>query len=936
MHSSTAPPNPIILLQTKLYPPKTGQQCIERSRLLDQLNRGFERKLTLITAPAGYGKTTLVSQWLALRATNLSQVTATPTSVAWLSLDEYDNELHLFVRYLVAAIQTVWPNSCSNILAILQNPQQAADAYLVNVLINDLIDLPESLILVLDDYQFVKEERIHQFLNRLLDHLPQSVHLVLTSRTEPPLSLPQLRVRRQLNELRVADLCFSDTEARHYLTHVTGRTFAPETVSALQEKNEGWIAGLYLATLSLHDHASEQALVRRLQAGNVNILDYLFTEVLLKQPAAIQEFLLRTAILNRFCLPLCEALLDPAWQKEIGQDQQLAHIVGASQRPVQNIIEWLSRHHLFLIALDDAGEWYRYHHLFQLMLTQNLQKRISADEIAALHRKAGRWFAREGLIDEAIQHALAGNEPSYAIRLIEEQRLALLARFDYATLERWLALLPEVAIEQSPKLLLLQCWIAVSLHRLTTASVRPLLQQVEAHLKEPAPAFDVDTIAILWAEVNAVRGATCFLEHEFEQAGSYIQQALEVLPDSYVFMRTLVILYLTISLQTKGKLAVGIALIQKEAQNKVARSSPAKLWMQTYLAGFDYLNGNLQRSVQSAQSIIHQIQERSSGSKFLLAVPYRWLGTSQYERNDLATARHYLLQVDQSNSTPYFQSRLILAWIYELEGQTDKAQEVVEGVKLWVQLLGTHAFDNEIASFQARRLFWQGKLDLALQAQRAVEIVVSKQGVFAVTEIPALTLVKILLAQESKSYWREAEDLLFGLWALAEKVHSLPGKVEILALQALLYARYAQHDESLSALERAVVLAKPGGFIRTFVDLGPRMAGLLYQLMVQGVVTDYLGRILAAFPQAIQDDELALQVQQAAQAELIEPLTARESEILLSLQKGLSNKAIARELDISALTVKRHSINLYQKLGVNSRKQAVARAKALGILPADR
>lgn len=915
---------PTVLLQTKLSSPQIGQQLIQRSRLVDRLNQGLGRKLTLITAPAGYGKTTLVCQWLALCA----------TPFAWLALDEYDNDLHLFVRYLIAAIQSAQPASCANTLAALQSPQQVPEEYLANLLINDLLLLPEALILGIDDYHFVSNQKIHHFLNRLLEHLPRSVHLVLISRTDPPLALPQLRVRQQMNELRVADLCFSNIETEQFLIQSMERPLAPATVSALQDKNEGWVAGLYLATLSLGDDASEQALVRQIRANNVNILDYLFTEVLMKQPIAVQDFLLRTALLNRFCVPLCEALLGTAWIETVQQDSQLRQIIGASQRPVQSMIEWLVRHRLFISALNDQGAWYRYHHLFQLMLTRHLQKQISAAEIAALHQRASRWFADQGLIDEAIQHALAAHDPTFAVHLVVEQRLALLARFDYVTLERWLALLPEDAIKESPDLLLLKCWIAVSLHRLTTASVMPLLQQVEAHLNEPKPAFDADTMNILWAEVAAVRGAVCLLEHDFEQVVEHIIPALEVLPNSYVFMRVLVIFYVTIALQAKGQVATGIELFHKEARNEIAQFSLAKLWLQTYLAGFDYVAGNLQQVVQSAQAIIPQIQQQSNGNQFLLAVPYRWLGTIHYEWNDLITSCQYLLQVDRSNSTPHFNSGLTLAWIYEVEGQTDQAQQVMENIKRWVQTLDAHTFDNEIASFQARRLYWQGEIELALQTQRAVEIVVSKQGVFTSTEIPALTLVKILLAYNSESCWREAEELLSGLWALAEKAHTLPGKVEILALKALLHQRYARHDEALTILERSVMLAKPSGFIRTFVDLGPPLAGLLYELLAQGVETAYLGRILAAFPQAIQDDALALQVQHVAQTQLIEPLTARESEILLLLQGGQSNKAIARDLDISDLTVKRHTINLYQKLDVNSRKQAVARAKALGILPA--
>ncbi|MEM7132539.1 MAG: LuxR C-terminal-related transcriptional regulator [Chloroflexota bacterium] len=974
MNVSNGLSEPILLLRTKLYPPQANLQFIQRPQLMDHLTRGLDRKLTLITAPAGYGKTTIVSQWLsnlrspsgplsALDSEQKSQIANAAIRVdksakrhhfvssrskidnaalrplrdqiAWLSLDEYDNDLYLFVRYLVAAIQTVWSDSCSSTLAALQNPQQAPGAYLANILINDLITLPEMLILVLDDYHFVKEQSIHQFLNRLLEHLPQFVHLVLISRTEPPLTLPQLRVRRQLSELRVADLSFSNAEAEQYLTQATGRTLAAETVLALQDRNEGWIAGLYLATLSLEDDASEQALVRHVQAGNVNILDYLFTEVLLKQSAAVQAFLLRTSILNRFCVSLGEALLEDDWLEMVKQDEPLATTIDVSHRPVQSIIEWLSRHHLFLIALDDEGEWYRYHHLFQLMLTRNLQKQIKAEEIAALHRKASRWLAKAGLIDESIQQALTGNEPSFAIRLIEEQRLNLLAQFDYGTLERWLALIPEHVTEENPKLLLLKCWIAVSLHRLTSVSVVPLLQQAEACLENPNTSLDVDTQVILQAEITALRGAVCFIHHEFERAMEYIPDALEVLPDSYVFMRALMLLYATISLQAMGKVSVGIELIQKEVQNEVAQFSLVKLWMQTYLPAFDYLAGNLHQAVQSAQIIVNRIHEQSNSNAFLLTVPCRWMGYIYYEWNELATAHNYSSQVDKSNSTPYFNSQLDLAWLYEVEGREDNAQEVVERLKRWAHTLENRTFDNEIASFQARCLYWQGKIDMALIALRDVEIIASKQGLFAVAEIPALTLVKVLLAHESESYWRDAEELLADLWLLADKAHNVPAKVKLLALKAMLYQRQGQFAEALANLEHSITLAKPGGFIRTFVDLGPPMAGLLYELLARGVEADYLGQILAAFPKTLQNDGLPQRIQQAAQIKLIEPLTPRESEILLLLEEGLPNKLIARDLDISDLTVKRHTINLYQKLGVNSRKQAVTRAKALGILSAD-
>ncbi|MEM7132540.1 MAG: LuxR C-terminal-related transcriptional regulator [Chloroflexota bacterium] len=948
MNSSSTPSEPIIVLQTKLYPPQARPHFIQRPQLVDYLNQGLDRKLTLITAPAGYGKTTIVSQWLDnLRSPKGCLAELTPTQetqidnaalrplraqIAWLSLDEYDNDLHLFVRYVVAAIQTVWADSCSNTLAVLQNPQQAPVTYLAHILVNDLIALPEALILVLDDYHFVKEQHIHDFLNRLLDHWPQSVHLVLISRTEPPLSLPQLRVRQQLSELRVADLSFSHSEAEQYLTQATGRILAPETVLALQDRNEGWVAGLYLATLSMGNDASEQALVRHVQSDNENILDYLFTEVLAKQPAALQDFLLRTAILNRFCNPLCEALLGDEWLEEVGQDEQLAHVIGISQRSVQSIIEWLSRHHLFSIALDDSGEWYRYHHLFQLMLTHNLQKRMGPSEIATLHRNASRWLAKERLIDEALQHALAAEDTTFTIQLIEQYRVELLDQFDFYTLERWLALLPEAAVEHRPALLLLRGWISWSTYRMEPVTAIQLAQRAEDCLENPEFAIDPVARSAQEFESAALRAIGWYWKRDFQKVLHYALPVIDGLPASPAYIRSIVVVVAAFSLLTTQQPVEAIGLITKELDNENIRVSLPGIQLAAWLPYLHCMTGHLQEAIQVAYNVMSLMQARSINNVYTKATLFRWLGYVYYQWNDLDRAMEYLAKVDQAHTAPFHNSQLNLAWIYEIQGQPKAAQQII-------MRLRRHALDienkmrlHEIDSFQARCWHWQGEVDLA--AQKLDEATLgNKTERFLAIEEPVFTQVRILVDQKQEESWQTAERLLRDEWSHAQQMHNIPHQIEIIALEALLYQRQGKTERALSSLERAIQLAKVGGFIRTFVDLGPSMAGILNQLLARGIETDYLGQILAAFPQAIQTDELAQRGRQATQTQLIEPLTARESEILLQLQEGLPNKLIARDLDISDSTVKRHTINLYQKLGVNSRKQAVARAKALGILP---
>lgn len=940
--NSVSTSSPAIILPTKLYRPSNDHDLIQRPRLIEHLNQGLARKLTLITAPAGYGKTTIATQWL----TQLSEMypQAAP-DVAWLSLDQYDDDLLSFLRYFLAAVQTINSDFVSDIVGSIERGQPQPWQRLADWLVSDLARLSKPLFLTLDDFHTLTQKSIYQFVDRLLDHLPPLFHLVLLSRTEPPLALGRLRVNRQVSELRAVDLSFSLAETTQFLTKSLNNLPPTEIVHALQESSEGWVAGVQLAALSLSQRPesvhrrSENARIQHVQGRNPYVIDYLFEEVLTLQPRAVQEFLLQTSILKRFCVPLCEAILGSTWLDQVAQDDQLPDTTALGSAPAQTLIRWLVRANLFLIPLDNDTKWYRYHHLFQEMLVRTLTERMSAADVAALHRRASRWLANEGVVDEALRHALAADEISLAIQLVIQHRHHLLAQFDYHTLERWLELLPERAIEQSPVLLLLQCWIAVSSHSMSSARASRLVQQVEAHLEKPDLSLDENDLAVLRAEITAVKGGIWFFRHDFPKALSYLLPALEDLPLSYVFVRVHTILFAMLALQGAGQTAEAIALFEKEAQNVAARSSLPMAWLRSYLPVFDYLLGDLRQAVQSAQYIVNRIEIQSNHNAFLTAVPYRWLGTIYYEWNELDRARRDFLSAAQSNTVAYYNSQLGLAWIREVQGQHEQARQIVEELLRRTQPLNSSKMRAEIAAFQARCLNWRGDTDLALRRMRTIKIVELEQGHYSNTEVPAFTLIKILIDQGGESNWQEAEGLLKTVWSGAAKAHSIPGQVKILALRALLRQKQGRFDEAFAELKRSVGLAKPGGFIRTFVDQGAPMAQLLQQLVAGDFEPEYLHQILIAFPtpQLQSHQRVPAQPHQSPvtvqSTKLVEPITRRELEVLILLADRLTNKEIAESLTISPYTVKNHVSTIYRKLDVAGRREAVTKANALGLLP---
>ncbi|MFN8487451.1 MAG: LuxR C-terminal-related transcriptional regulator [Caldilineaceae bacterium] len=947
----------IAYLPSKLHRPPLSANLVARPHLVAQLNGALARgyKVSLVVAPAGFGKTTLVNEWIeALSVTlpqsddlGVDQPSENPTTkrvspkCAWLSLDGMDNDLARFFQYVVSAIQNLFPTTGADSLRLLQALQLPPVAYLATTLLQEWTALPEACLLVLEDYHAITETSIHQLVARLLEHLPRQIHLVLISRTEPPLPLARLRVRQQMTEIRAADLCFSPSEIQTFLTQALGRTPTLETVTALYTRTEGWVAGLQLAALALtgsrratlFTEEAEVRFARTFAGSNRHVMAYLVEEAFTQQPPLVQMFLLRTSILERFCAALAEALLEHSDERRETKSEDL---LLATHQPApanaQAILAYLIQANLFVVPLDEQGEWYRYHHLFRDLLRYHLRTHISAPELDALYRRASAWLADQGWIEEALQHTLASGDLLNAARLVTRGRLQLINREDWRALERWLALLPETLVQQQAALLMARTYLFSFQFKLS--AIPPLLQGIATRLD--APNLTETDGQVLQGELDAHWSQIWYWQNEGQRSLAAAKQALDQLPATCLYTRSGALFYLGLAAQMTGQSALGVQTLRAELQVEQWRPSTFVARANYSLAFMHYFAGELTLMQQTAQICLQVATQANLGLSSGWA--HYLLGVVAYEWNELETAAYHWATLRDlrysTNPLAIHNGWLRLAWLEQMKGCPGQAQAQVAALIQFHHEQGNLAFLPLVYSFQARLALQQADLAAALRWAETVTLD-PMRGPLVQIELPLLTHAKILLAHGAPASLAQAHLDLAPLREVAEFTHNTIRLIEILTVQARIEAAQGQTEVALATLHRAVLLAKPGRCLRTFVDLGPTLAGLLYALAKRNIETDYLGEVLAAFPPSIATTDPAQTIRRMAQARLIEPLTERESEVLLHLQTGTSNKIIARELSISVLTVKKHTISLYQKLGVQSRQQAVARARALGILASE-
>jgi LuxR family maltose regulon positive regulatory protein len=924
------PAKDTILLQTKLHQPTITRGLIERARLFELLSSGIDRPLTLICAPAGYGKTTLVYTWLNRMAACRGEETSSLPS-AWLSLDEDESDLNLFLHYFIAALRTIFADACEQTQMLLKAGQQLPQAVLYTTLSNELNELPAEAILVLDDYQFIHGKAVHNLLGELTRHWPKPLHLVLISRIDPPLPLTSLRAKRRISEIRTQDLRFTAEETAAYLSQLQLPLLSQPTLDLLEERFEGWPAGLHLADLSLHSAGGQESVLSALSSENANITGYLVDEVLAHQFPAIHSFLLKTSILDRICVSLCKAVIEE---------------VDAAEN-VRTYLDWIVHSDLFIISLDNRREWYRYHHLFQELLQQRLSAALAPDQVANLHRLASAWFEEQGLVDEALQHSLAAGDFDLVARQMTTGLRDVINREDRLTLERWLRLLPEEIIQRQPGLLMIKVWALQFLWRLDLQA--QVIKQIEDLLDAEAGAsLPAEDHQLLRAQILVYRAQQAYFGNQPIQAIDFCRQALALLPLSWTFGRGAAMLYLGFSMQASGQAQAAERLLLDAYESHGDKVDTYALLVLESLC-FIYLNtGQLEQTRQIAQVLVQG--STRSGIAFMRNLGDWYLGLVCYQINELEAAAQYFTQIVENRFTAqitaYRDAVAGLALSYQIQGESSKAWQMVESISQF-DLEQRGCEDTRTRSLRARLLLMQGDLERAGRWVDTFTDPPPDQPLLWLEE-PQVTRVRILVARGTDADLRLARYILDILHEIAERTFNTRYKIEILALCALaLDARALRVRGETSAanaaadtkLMQVVDLARSGGFIRVFVDLGKPMQAMLRRLVNQGYSVERINHILAAFP-ADDKDRVRSESQTSpahhpspAISTLTEPLTPRELEVLILLREPLSIKEIALELNITHATARRHAINIYGKLGVNRRMNAVARAEELNILP---
>ncbi len=906
------------LLATKLNIPPLRHERVSRPRLIARLHRGFAGPLTLVAAPAGFGKTTLLSD-----AVRLSQI-----SVAWLTLEADDADPIRFARYLLAAIQRVIPQLGMTATSLLDSPQPPALETVISLLINDLAAHVADVVLVLDDYHVLESPVIDSALRFLLDHLPPTLHLVIGTREDPPLPLTRLRARGQLTELRAADLRFSVTEARTFLHSVMGTELTPEQATALAERTEGWAAGLQLAALALHEHEDAALFVADLRATHRYILDYLVDEVLQHQPADVQMFLLTTSIVDRLCVPLCDTLLESATSSADA-------VTPVSSR---QMLQQLERANLFLIPLDAERRWYRYHTLFADVLRSRLQA-LHPDLVPLLHRRAASWFTTQAADDllfstTAIRHALAASDYDLVARVIEQYGGALLGQGAHQQLGEWLAELPETFIRRRPQLCIAQSWLRNLAGQPALAEAR--LHDAEQALTARGNAAPPELVAHVRGHAATIRAYAAQQRGELAEAMLSGQTALEWLPPADATCTSAHLIVGVSAMDSNHLLVAQEHLEQAIALGQASGNHHAALAATGLLGELFIIQGRLQAAAAHYRQAIAEQQGAGGQPRPIAGDLYVGLGRLLHEWNELDAAADHLAQgrtlsEQVANWWTTRRASLALAWTRHAQGDVEAADALLDQIDVEAGNRQDVVARDEVQALRARLHLAQGNLPaVAAWLEQAMQPHNAPMDEVRATVTPMLARGFIALNQPV-----QALALLAPHITAAEAAGRQSNLLVLLILRALAEQAHGAAVNATTTLTRALTIAAPAGYVRSFVDEGAGMKELL-TLTLRGSpasapLRPSIQRLLDAFPHDIGIDRGAASRSPATPA-LPEPLTPRELELLQFIAAGRSNQEIADRLVITVGTVKWYLNHLYAKLDVRGRMQAVARARELGVI----
>jgi LuxR family transcriptional regulator, maltose regulon positive regulatory protein len=947
------------LLQTKLnvpgfHHPDGRSNYVSRQRLIKKLNSGFAKKLTLLCAPAGFGKSTLLVEWIK-QGTDQGTIPhrGLPPSfgVAWLSLDPRDNDPIRFWSYVVAALQSIDAEIGVPTLALLQSPQSINQSMhpevLLTPLLNDLAIHPDPFVLVLDDYHVINALAVHQALLFLLDHLPPLLHIVLSSRTEPPWPLARWRSQGQLVELHIDDLRFTPDEAACFLKEIMTLDLSATAISALETRTEGWIAGLQLAALSLQGVTDRDQFIARFSGSNRYIVDYLVEEVLSQQSEEMQSFLLKTSILEQLCGALCDTVVRQTGDGEGGQIEARSLSTNHSQTiHSQTILEQLEHANLFLIPLDDERKWYRYHQLFAEVLRLRLRQNYPS-LIPELHHRASLWYEGIGQIETAVGYALAVPDIERAATLVEGVAMAiLLHRSEVLMMRKLMERLPIAIIHARPQLTLAY-GIALALFGQFDA-VEQLLFNASAALNSPdLPDEVTGGLMVLHSTIARFRG-------DMANAITFAQQALEKLPTYNHPLRAAAVMTIGVAHLQRGESLAGQQTLTEAITIAVASGAEyIALACLEELATYQARRGHLTQAKQICEEALAHAMRWGAHRMPAAGLAHIGIGEVLCERNELEGAMQSLR--DGIHLLQGTTERSILARSHTALARAQRAKGDIESARLTLQRGGEWLVQMEISATaarawldaqQVRLAISQGDLTSGLSWSQTVQV--GEES--AVGYVQQLTLVRVRLAQyqhDPQPRWlTEATQLLTALLVAAETNGWMSHVIEIWLLAALVAHAQRARVAAQDALTHALALAEPEGYVRIFVDEGEPVRLMLLDLKLWLApqrpdeaqrLLSYVNTLLGAMdtPQITQEkttQEKASSHEHLLIQNLVEPLTERELEILRLVNSGLSNNEIAALLIVTVGTVKKHLNNIFGKLGVGSRTQALVSARTLDLL----
>ncbi len=905
---------PAPILATKLYIPPPRSGVVTRPRLMDRLNDGLAKgdRLTLISASAGFGKTTLVGEW----------ITGCGMPVAWLSLDEGDNDPVRFISYLIAALQTIQAGLGEGLLAALQSHQPPLIEWILTSLLNDLAATSDRFILVLDDYHAIDSQPVDEVLAFLVEHQPPQMHLVIATREDPPLPLSRLRARGQLTELRAADLRFTPTEAAEFLNRMMGLNLPEADIAALEVRTEGWIAGLQLAALSMQGREDSAGFIQAFTGSHRFVLDYLAEEVLLCQPEPVRNFLLETSILVRFCTPLCNAVTERQDGKEM--------------------LEFLERNNLFIIPLDDKRQWFRYHQLFADVLQTHLLE-SKPDRVAVLHSRASVWYEQNGLRADAIRHALVVKEFMRAADLVELAFPVMNLNRQFSTLLGWLKALPDELVRVRP--VLCYAYALASMACGENESVEPRLQDAERWLHtgeksgsliEAMIVADKEEFRRLPGLIALIRAGQTLGRGDMPETVKYARRALDLAPEGDHLIFGGAASQLGLVAWTNGDLNTARQMTAKGMENLRLGGfiSPA-IGCAITLADIQITQGDLheakttyERGLQLATGAGARVQQGAADM-------YVGMSALHYEHNDLEAATQCLLTSQSLGElaglpqNPY-RWRAAMARIRQAQGDLGGALQLIEEA----ERVYDGNFSPNVRPVTTRKVrVWlaQGRLDEALNWTREQGLSVENELSY-LREFDHIMLARTLLTCHQHDHAgipiAEIVMLLKQLLKAAEEGGRQGSAIEILILQAL--AHHAQGDIPTAhlPLQRALALAEPESYVRVFLDEGPNMVQLLHNVSARKFMPDYTDKLLAASQAEQQKSKDKPELPQP----LIDPLSQRELEVLRLIGEGLSNQEICERLFLALDTIKGHNRRIFDKLQVQRRTEAIARARELGLI----